>query len=739
MQFPKLKSIVPVLSIGLALVSAAHAQEAQGTFGDSSSPDGAQDATTQQLDTVVIESKRRTAADAARKKVDEIPGGASLISSEETAKGRVSTLEDVLAYQPGVFAQSVAGNDAIKISIRGSGIIGSPGYFREGVYFYYDGLHLTGPGGAAYELLSGQATNYTEVLRGANAFDLGALTIGGGINFVTHSGRSAPGLRVRGEAGSYGFRKASISYGGTTEDGQFDYFIHADDYHNDGYRDYSFSRSHGEVVNLGWQLTPNFKTQFLLRQRWEYHEDPGALTLAQLKDNPKQANASNKLNRSSGYRPGTTWAALKSFYTFADASELELGVAWHDYPHYNGKGGLQHYNVSAQIGQPGPGGNNGVVGIWDWHDLNLGAHYRRTDQIGGHESRTTLSFNQTRHILASNKQMSDGKNGHPYKEVDYAGSHDTTLSLGNETEILDKLWLTSGLTSVYIKRHTHYRSSEQNYHAELPNDDTYTYHGLAPRLGLRYAVTPEVEVFGNASRSVAPVLSWRYAGTVGSPSKAVVFPLEVQTGNSVEAGIRWKNDTVDGSLIFYNVWIHDEILSQTVLLPGETTPSTSTFNADSPTIHRGIEAALTIRLWRARNSGQALILRQAYTLNDFFFRHDGTYGNNKLPGLPRHVYQAELQYQHPNGFYAGVNTRAFSRTPVDYANSVYAPSATVWGASAGYEASDKSWKLYVDLHNLADRKYVTAVNTPANRNGVDGEDYYPGEGFGAFAGVEFRF
>jgi iron complex outermembrane receptor protein len=631
----------------------------------------------------------------------------------------------------------VGNNDALKISIRGSGVIGGPGYFREGVNFYYDGLYLTGPGGTPYELLGGQAANYTEVLRGANAFELGALTIGGGINFVTHSGRTAPGLRLRGETGSFGLRKAQVSYGGTALDNRFDYFVHVDDFRSEGWRDWSFSKSHGEVVNLGWQLTPAFRTQFLLRQRWEYHEDSGALTWAQLKDNPRQANAASKRNRSSGYRPGTTWAALKGFYTFEDNSELEFGIAWHDYPHYNGRGGLSTYDAANQVTVAGPGGNTGVVGIWDWHDLNIGAAYRRTDQIGGRESRTTLSFNQTRHLLASNKQMSGGKDGDVYKEVDYGGSHDTAFSIGNETELFDRFWLSSGLTAVYIRRDTGFRSSWQNYHSDLPDKDSYTYRGIAPRLGFRWQTTPTLELFGNASRSVAPVLSWRYASTVSG--KAVVLPLTVQTGNSLEFGARVKNDIFDGSLILYNIWIHDEILSESVYFPGETTPTTITFNAATPTIHRGIEAALSARLWQSEQGGQQVVLRQVYTLNDFYYRNDPLYHRNKLPGLPRHIYSAELQYQHPNGFYAGLKARAFSRTPVDYTNSRYAPAATIWGASVGYDAPDKSWKAYLDLHNLANKKYVTAVNIQGDAAGQDVSALFPGEGFGAFAGLEFRF
>src|SRR5690606_21977053 len=143
--------------------------------------------TDQRLDTVVIRGAKQSEVVQARQRLEEVPGGTSLIDSEEVAKGRNSTLGDVLAYQPGVFVQSVGGNDSVKISIRGSGVINSPGYFREGIKFLYDGIALTGTGGTTYELLNASGVDYTEVLRGGNAFEHGALALGGAVNFVTHT------------------------------------------------------------------------------------------------------------------------------------------------------------------------------------------------------------------------------------------------------------------------------------------------------------------------------------------------------------------------------------------------------------------------------------------------------------------------------------------------------------------------------------------------------------------------
>ncbi len=169
------------------------------------------------LENVVVSggdsSPRTVAAEAAATQLAEVPGGASVVSSQDVERARASSTADVLRDQPGVFAQQAGGNDAIKISIRGSGINRGTGFFRSGVKFTYDGLPVTGPSGTPFELLEPLGLQYTEVLRGGNAFDRGALALGGAINFVTNTGYEAFPIQARVEAGSFGYFKGQVSSG----------------------------------------------------------------------------------------------------------------------------------------------------------------------------------------------------------------------------------------------------------------------------------------------------------------------------------------------------------------------------------------------------------------------------------------------------------------------------------------------------------------------------------------------
>ena len=668
----------------------------------------------QTLGTVTVQGAKQTQVQQAASALAEVPGGTSVVDSEEVAKGRTATLQDTLGYQPGVFVQSTGGNDAAKISIRGSGANTSPGYFREGIKFLFDGLPLTGPGGTPYEFLNASGVNYTEILRGGNAFQYGALSLGGAVNFVNHSGYTAPGLRVRAEAGSYHYQKQSISYGGV--EGDLDYYLQADNYRNEGYRDYSLSKSSGIVANAGYRFSPKLETRLLLRYRDETHNDPSATTLDAALHHNRRASATAESSGAGARRPGSIWLGSKTTYTFDDDARLTVGLSYHDY---------RHTNSPRSPSNPS---------YWDWHDLGLLLGYDRVDTLFGHESRSNIAFTSTQHLRGGVNSANDDKVS--LKKVNYKGSFDRVIALGNDLNLVDNLWLTSGVSFVNVRRDVDIDYAVNRNTTAFPQHVDYDNWSVAPRIGLRYEFSPNLQVFTNFSRSIDPPASWEYSGS--GPTLPYIRPLVEQKGNTFEVGIKGSHGISDGSLALYRSWIHDELLNvQIIPATSNAAAVTGAFNA-SPTIHQGIEAGLNTRLWE-NPQGDLVRWRQVYTYNDFYYRHDDTFGDNQLPGVPKHIYQGELQYQDHSGWYTGVNVQSASRTAVDYANSLYAPSYTIWGANVGYEAPKGNWKVSLDLKNLANKAYVTAVSPVYNAQGQDTASFWPGDGIGAYVGVEVRY
>ncbi len=689
----------------------------------------AQDATPQVEDTVVVKGKALSGEDKAKLKLNEVSGATNFINSEDAERRSVRTAQDILAYQPGVFAQAASGGgDGIKISIRGSAINrGGGNSFRTGTYFLFDGLPVSGPGGTPYELFEPLGLEYTEVLRGANAFDYGANTLGGAINYVTKTGRTADPFAVHVEGGSFGYHKVQISGGKVI--GPLDYYFSITEASRDGFQAQSRSSSNGIAANIGYQINPDVQTRFYLRYRETKNQSPGNLTRAQIDADPRQANALAIAQNALSDQPGSTWLANKTTIRLDGNSQLDLGLVYHNYPIDS-----QPSNAVA---------TNATLQDWGFEDVSASAQYSRSDTWGGKVSNTKIGFVVTKHLDAyRDSYVRRASPGNPagslVHSAQYGGS-DLVIHASNDLELASSLWLTTGLSAINTKRDTlvTYPVTNQPYNTSRWD--------FAPRVGLRYNLTPDLQVFGNIGRSVEPPNSWAFLTT--PPSFATLYgatgplasfavrgyDLQNQKANTAEVGTRGTLNGGQWSVALYRSELKNEL--QTVeTFPGSGVTLES--NA-SPTIHQGLEAGADLPLWEG--SGQKLSLRQAYTYSDFHYKNDARFGSNQLPGIPPHYYQAELLYVHPSGFYAGVNAQVASKTKVDYANTFAVKGYTVFGASAGYVHPTNGWKVFLDLRNLGDKRYAASVSPTVNAKGLDTASSVPGDGFGAVAGISYAF
>jgi len=678
----------------------------QGTCAAAQAQPTGQDPT---LATVVVTGAQATEVQKAQRQLEKVAGQTAVVDNREIERGRAANAEDVLALQPGVFAQATSGSGANKISIRGSGLNTFYQGYVLGIKFLFDGLPLTGPGGTQEDMLDMASVDHTEVLYGANAFNYSALSLGGAINFVSKTGRTDPGNYARFEVGSFGYRKQQLSTGGVVDNS--DYYVSILHNERDGYQDNTPNEGQGIVANFGHVFNPKLETRFFVRYREETLTQGNTLTKYQIKHDPKSNNVPTGRQKD-----GSTLLGSKTTYTFDDNAKLEVGLGYNDYPLYNG----WRYSATPQD--------------WRSKDINLTLRYLRTgDTFLGLPSDSSVTFSNTRAYLADVKSHAKGTDTR-LQETNYTGSRDTVFSLGNELQFGERTWLSTGLSFIDIKRKAEIEFTTGTNTTAFPNGVEYNEHDIAPRIGLRYQLTPEFELFGNASRSIDPPVTWQL-GSTGTPYIRDVRP---QKGNTVEFGIRGGRGIFDGSLTVYRSWIQKELLSIVVRQATATQDQLVATSNGSGTIHQGIEAGLNAQLWEGQN-GDTVTLRQAYTFNDFHYRDDDTFGGNELPSLPREVYQAELQYRQTTGFYAQLNARAASSYYVDFANTLSAPSYTIWGAKVGYEAPSKKWEVFLDARNLTNERYATAANTAYDARGQDSANFYPGDAFNVTTGVAFRF
>lgn len=679
-----------------------------------------------QLAPLQVTSTELSEGEAAQAQLKQVPGGTNYVDMASVEQGRVSSNEDVLKYQAGIYAKA-ANNEGVKISIRGSGINRGPGSHASGLYETIDGLPLTGLGGTPYELKDPLWLSRVEVLRGANGFDRGALALGGAVNYVTRTGYDAPKLRVRYEAGSHGYAQREISSGQVL--GDADYYISLTDTDYDGFQQQSAGSGKGVAANFGYRFNPDLETRFYLRYRETANDSPGKLTRQQIEHSPRAANALNLTRDSKRLQPGSTWIANKTTLQLDDNSRIEAGLVYHDYP-MDLREGTNRLKVA-------------------YTDISGTLNYIRQDTLLGRDSKTTVGLRTTQGLpnngVSEYVRVPTGTTatfapGTKTRDYSYLGS-DTVLHVSNDLELLPDLWLTTGLAAIYTRRETEVTYPET--HAPL---STHAWD-YAPRVGLRYDFNPQLQVYGNLSRSVEPPHAWSmiwgsnkfFAKDVNSPASGLAregVELQNQTATTLEVGGRGEAWFGQWDLALYHSLVRHELLS---VETQAATPNLSQVVAESnasPTIHQGLELSLTSPLWEGGNTGR-LALRQAYTYSNFHYRDDPRFGDNTLPGIPKHYYQAQVRYSHPSGFFSSLNGEYSSRVAVDYANSYYARAYGLLGATVGYDAPKQDWQAWVDLRNLTNQRYANTVTPGYDDHGKDMARSTPGDGMGVYAGVSW--
>jgi iron complex outermembrane receptor protein len=580
----------------------------------------------------------------------------------------------------------------------------------------FDGMGLTGPGGTSYELFEPLGLRYTEVLRGANAFSYGAVTLGGAVNFVSRTGKTDPGGRALLQGGSFGYWKGQLAYGAAI--GDLDFYISGVASRRRGFQEQTYKKNRSLSANIGYQSSDALSTRFYFRYAKEFHYQSGLLTLAQLRSDPRQTSAAFRTSRADVDKFGSYMVGNKTDYAIDDENSISFTANFYRVP--------QRINTKSAL----PGDSN-------YTDLNLSLRYVNSSDLFGRPAETTFGWFQARHLIGRTHTYSQALAYRLVKENRFKGSQDNVLALGNSTEIVPGFHLLSGISAIQTKRDVNIVYTAAPINAGQVRAATRDNWSWAPRIGFSLDAARSVQLFGNYSESVNPVASWGYSPSTYSTTLNYVKPLVEQKAGTFELGAKVQTDLVDGSIALYRSRIHNEfLLVEIAPATGTTAALVTGFNA-SPTVHQGIEAGLSNILWRG--SGHALRLRQSYTFNDFHFRNDASFGDNRLPGVPRHFYQGELQFDHASGLYLAGTLQHASRYFVDYANSLSAPSYTIIGAKLGYQPAEGPLSAFIDFSNIGDRKYVAAISPIYNAAGKDTAAFYPGDGFNVVAGVTIRF
>ena len=633
------------------------------------------------------------AADPAETELLARPGGIDFVSADDFDDRVAVSLRDALAFSPGVYAQPRFGQE-VRLSIRGSGI--SRGYHMRGLTLLQDGIPINmADNNGDFQELDPQIFDHIEVYRGANGLRFGGSTLGGAVNAVTPTGRSAPGYRLRIDGGSFATVRAMASAGfaGARSDAWAALTVDR----SDGDRTHADRKALRFNGNIGLKLTDTAETRFYATVSHIDQKLPGALTRRQALTDPGQSLPANILSDQ---------ARDIDSIRLQNRTTIDLGATQIE-------GGL--FLSTKQLFHP-------IFQVIDQKSVDYGAYARIDHQMMLAGMPLSLTLGTTArfgHVDAKQFVNVGGRRG---AVTQIARQEAQTIDSYGEI----RLTPLAGLTLIAGGIHSHGQRRVDN-RTQPKLSGNRGYDRFAPKLGVIWTPATDVQLFANYSRSIelpgfAELAQTRFDGLAG------FIDLAPQRAWTAEIGTRGRIGIAQWDVTAYRATVRGEMLQYangaSPLIPA------ATFNADR-TRHQGIEAGLTLDLARFA------WLRQVYQLNDFRFSDDIVYGNNRLPVSPRHLYRAALR----------LGTDRFSVTPnlewlpegawADYRNTMRTPGYVLFGLGAAAGIA-KGLTLFLDARNLTGRKAIGDISAVVEAN-AGSIIYYPVERRAFYGGVRAQF
>ena len=621
---------------------------------------------------IIVTAQRIT--ESAQAELSRTPGGTDVVSAKEYEDRASVSLRDALGFSPGVYTQPRFGQE-VRLSIRGSGL--SRGFHMRGLTLLQDGIPINlADDNGDFQELDPSIFQHLEVYRGANALRFGSSTLGGAINGVTPTGRTAPGVTLRVDGGSFDTARGLATLG--YADARADVWVAVAGDRSDGDRQHATRKALRFNGNVGLRLSERVETRFYVGAQTIRQELPGALGLETVLTKPKAGNfAGNQQRNIDSLR-----LQNRTRISIGAHGTLDVGA-------FVNQKTLDHpiFQVIAQ----------------DSTDYGF---YARYEQSWDHFAVTLGGTSRWGRVNALQYANAGGRrSGAPLASALQTAR---TTNLYGEARVapVANLWLIGG--GVYADG----RRSVANRLNPIASD-AESFSEFSPKFGVLFEPSAAFQIYGNYSRSAELPGFSELAQAQPTPG---FVPLRAQTAWTAEIGTRGKAGIAAWDISLYRANLRHELLQYSVI-PG-TIPA-ATFNA-AKTRHQGVEAGLDLMLtpWAT--------LRQVYTLSDFTFRDDRQFSDNRLPVIATHLYRAELR----------LGTDAFTLAPnlewvpraayADYANTVRPDGYALFGLTAHAQVM-KGLTLFVDARNVTGKKAVGDISAVVRVTSPAQALYYPVE------------
>jgi iron complex outermembrane recepter protein len=362
---------------------------------------------------------------------------------------------------------------------------------------------------------------------------------------------------------------------------------------------------------------------------------------------------------------------------------------------------------------------------FDRNFIGGGMQYNYHGGLLGRSSRLTVGIDVQ---YQSDRRQNFGNNN---------GEPDEMLSLNQDEKVTtvgpyiqEELDLFDTLTLVLGGRYDNVRFKVDDF--LITNGDqsgVRTFEQLTGRFGLIYHPLPAINAYINLAQSFETPSTTELINrrdTLGG-----LHPnLEPQKAVNYEIGAKGQAlQQLHYEIALFYIELEDE------LIPFEESGRTFFENAGESR-RFGVELGLGAQIYKGLRASFA------YTYLDAEFKEFPQSGGidlegKKVPGLPDHQIHAELFYQHPFGFYGGIDMLYVSDFFVTNINDEENNAYTVANLRLGYEYLWESWLFapFFGVQNLFDEKY----NSNVRINAIGGRFFEPAPALNMYGGLNVAY
>ncbi len=645
----------------------------------------------------------------------KVPLAVNVVGPERLQNTRGYGMEEALKFVPGVLAQSRAGNQDVRLTIRGFGARGagdrSNAGTSRGIRILLDGAPQTEPDGrTAFDLIDLSLAQRIEVIR-SNASAVWGNASGGVINIISAPAFDAPFVTPQVLKGSFGLQKYVLQTGATLGEARLALALSNTSF--DGWRQNSASER--TLVNISLLSHPGARTKvgmYLVAANNRFLI-PGPLSPAQFAAAPQQANAtylqrSERRHNRQGRISATLHHELNDSHGFAALAFVEP-----KYLQRSERGTFRDFN------RYHVGGN-----VTYRYRQDIATAVSSTLQIGVDEAY------QDGAILFYSLSAANGR-GETLQQNKREGANTFGAFLQEEISFGDRVSLLLGARYSGVTYHT------QDFINTALNSQK-TFARWTPKLGLSFRPAPAHSFYANLGGGIEVPAGNETdpASTFGQDKVFAINPLlDPIQSSTVEIGTKHVLlPTARGLLhaLTYDVAVY-RITIQNDIIPYRggrfyfTAGQTRRYGLEAG-IKGEFGAGVTVLAAGSYASSKYV----AYQVDSVHYGRAGKfaeYKGNKVAGMPEAFYNVALRCAPPllAGWYAEINLQGISDYFVDDANRLRVPACTLLNLTVGLGqpvqlTEELGLHAFVGVNNLTDRKY--AASAFVNPDIVNGAPVY---------------